>query len=262
MDDVGSGTGAGAGGASKSDVERLHELGYAQELKRGMSGVLELRRLVHDHLDPVGVPHAVRVRDVDRWPDQLDLRVAARRACMVTFVALAMGEVCSSYPTAGGLYYWSAKLAKRNAPAWSWFTGWFNMLGQVAVTAGIDFGFAAIFSGVPERGVRRRHHEDDPDRDLHRRVVLARPDEHVRRFGWSRSSTTSACGGTCRGARRDARSSVHRAGQAHELLVADFSWTDSRRPTVDGTAATGGFVNGTGFSSGRSDRRHRPRTSS
>ncbi|MEO6712109.1 MAG: amino acid permease, partial [Mycobacteriales bacterium] len=29
--------------------------------------------------------------------------------------------------------------------AWSWFTGWFNMLGQVAVTAGIDFG-AAFFT--------------------------------------------------------------------------------------------------------------------
>ena len=27
---------------------------------------------------------------------------------------------------------------------WSWFTGWFNFLGQVAVTAGIDFG-AAFF---------------------------------------------------------------------------------------------------------------------
>ncbi len=53
-----------------------------------------------------------------------------------------MAEVCSSYPTAGGLYYWSAKLAKRNAPAWSWMTGWFNLMGQVGITAGIDFGLA------------------------------------------------------------------------------------------------------------------------
>src|SRR5204862_3390272 len=63
----------------------------------------------------------------------------------VTLVALGMAEVASSYPTAGGLYYWSAKLAKTNGPAWSWFTGWFNLLGQVAVTAGIDFGLAAFF---------------------------------------------------------------------------------------------------------------------
>jgi amino acid permease (GABA permease) len=63
---------------------------------------------------------------------------------MTLFVGLAMAEVCSSFPTAGGLYYWSAKLARRNGAAWSWFTGWFNFLGQVAVTAGIDFG-AAFF---------------------------------------------------------------------------------------------------------------------
>jgi amino acid transporter len=61
---------------------------------------------------------------------------------MTLLVAMAMAEVCSSYPTAGGLYYWSAKLAPSNGPAWSWFTGWFNFLGQVAVTAGIDFGCA------------------------------------------------------------------------------------------------------------------------
>src|SRR5260370_20127019 len=63
---------------------------------------------------------------------------------MTLMVGLAMAEVCSSFPTAGGLYYWSAKLARKNAGAWSWFTGWFNFLGQVAVTAGIDFG-AAFF---------------------------------------------------------------------------------------------------------------------
>jgi amino acid transporter len=44
------------------------------------------------------------------------------------------------------LYNWAAKLAKNNAGAWSWFTGWFNLLGQVAVTAGIDYGFATFFT--------------------------------------------------------------------------------------------------------------------
>ena len=32
---------------------------------------------------------------------------------MTLIVGLAMAEVCSSYPTAGGLYYWSAKLAQQ-----------------------------------------------------------------------------------------------------------------------------------------------------
>ncbi|WP_245616904.1 amino acid permease [Amycolatopsis taiwanensis] len=62
----------------------------------------------------------------------------------VVLVGLGMAEVCSSYPTAGGLYYWAAKLAPSGGAAWSWFTGWFNLIGQVAVTAGIDFG-AALF---------------------------------------------------------------------------------------------------------------------
>jgi amino acid transporter len=64
----------------------------------------------------------------------------------VILVALGMAEVASSYPTAGGLYYWSAKLAGTNAAAWSWFTGWFNLIGQVAVTAGIDFGLALFIN--------------------------------------------------------------------------------------------------------------------
>jgi amino acid transporter len=63
---------------------------------------------------------------------------------MTLFVGLSLAAVCSSFPTAGGLYYWAAKVAPRNGAAWSWFTGWFNFLGQVAVTAGIDFG-AALF---------------------------------------------------------------------------------------------------------------------
>ena len=66
---------------------------------------------------------------------------------IVIMVALSMGEICSSFPTAGGLYYWAAKLAPGNsAPVWSWFTGWFNLLGQVAVTAGIAFGCAFSIS--------------------------------------------------------------------------------------------------------------------
>lgn len=49
------------------------------------------------------------------------------------FVGLSMAEICSSYPTSGGLYYWSAKLAGPQwAPFASWLTCWFNMVGQVS----------------------------------------------------------------------------------------------------------------------------------
>src|SRR5260370_8164128 len=64
----------------------------------------------------------------------------------VTLVGLSMAEVASTYPTAGGLYYWAAKLGGKNGAAWSWFTGWFNLLGQVAVTAAVPFSAAPLLS--------------------------------------------------------------------------------------------------------------------
>jgi len=127
--------------AHDSDVEALHRMGYAQELRRRMStfsnfavsftiisilsGCLTLFYFGMGN----GGPAVMTLG----WPFI---------GIMVTLVGLAMAEVCSSYPTAGGLYYWAAKLGGNNSAGWSWFTGWFNLLGQVGVTAGIDFGLA------------------------------------------------------------------------------------------------------------------------
>ncbi len=127
-----------------SDEETLHRLGYAQELMRRMSGFSNFAvsftiisilsgclTLYYFGMDEGG-PAVI----VWGWPIV---------GIMTLLVGLSMAEVCSSFPTAGGLYYWAAKLAKPGrGPVWSWFTGWFNFLGQVAVTAGIDFG-AAFF---------------------------------------------------------------------------------------------------------------------
>ncbi len=129
--------------AMSSDEETLHRLGYAQELRRRMSGfsnfavsftiisILSGCLTLYGYGMNTGGPAII----VWGWPIV---------GGMTLLVGLSMAEVCSSFPTAGGLYYWSAKLARKNGAAWSWFTGWFNFLGQVAVTAGIDFG-AAFF---------------------------------------------------------------------------------------------------------------------
>jgi amino acid permease (GABA permease) len=126
-----------------SDEETLHRMGYAQELMRRMSGfsnfavsftiisILSGCLTLYYFGMEEGGPAII----VWGWPIV---------GIMTLLVGLSMSEVCSSYPTAGGLYYWAAKLARRNGAAWSWFTGWFNFLGQVAITAGIDFG-AALF---------------------------------------------------------------------------------------------------------------------
>ena len=64
---------------------------------------------------------------------------------MSTIVALAMAEIASTYPTAGGLYYWASKLG---SPGWGWFTGWFNLIGQIAVTAAIGMGLAIFATAL------------------------------------------------------------------------------------------------------------------
>ncbi len=131
----------------RSDEETLHQLGYAQELRRRMSGfsnfavsftiisILSGCLTLYGYGMGTGGPAII----VWGWPIV---------GVMTLFVGLSMAEVCSSFPTAGGLYYWSAKLARKNGPAWSWFTGWFNFLGQVAVTAGIDFGAAFFLNAL------------------------------------------------------------------------------------------------------------------
>ncbi|OZJ04958.1 hypothetical protein BZG36_01751 [Bifiguratus adelaidae] len=74
-------------------------------------------------------------------------------AFFTTIVGLAMAEICSSYPTSGGLYFWSASLAtERWKPFASWMTGWFNLIGQFAVTAGIDFGLALMLAATVSIG--------------------------------------------------------------------------------------------------------------
>ena len=127
--------------APSADVDTLHRLGYAQELRRRMSGfsnfavsftiisILSGCLTLYGYGMNTGGPIIMNIG----WP---------LVGVLVLMVGLAMAEVTSSYPTAGGLYYFAAKLGGKNGPAWSWFTGWFNLLGQVGITAGIDFGLA------------------------------------------------------------------------------------------------------------------------
>jgi amino acid transporter len=60
-----------------------------------------------------------------------------------------MAEIASTYPTAGGLYYWATRLG---GVGWGWLTAWMNMLGQLTITAGIDIAVAIYFVGLISRG--------------------------------------------------------------------------------------------------------------
>src|SRR3954464_14783781 len=96
-----------------SDTSRLHQLGYAQELRRNMSGFsnfavsFTIISILSGCLTlyGFGMNTGGPVMIVWGWPIV---------GILTLFVGLAMAEVCSSYPTAGGLYYWAARLAPHN----------------------------------------------------------------------------------------------------------------------------------------------------
>ncbi|KAJ4404688.1 hypothetical protein N0V82_010450 [Gnomoniopsis sp. IMI 355080] len=62
-----------------------------------------------------------------------------------TAIAASLAEICSVYPTAGGVYYWSALLSSPEwAPIASWITGWLTLVGNWTVTLSINFGGAQL----------------------------------------------------------------------------------------------------------------------
>ena len=123
---------------TSEDEQTLHRLGYAQELFRAMGGFrnfaisFTIISILAGCLTSytIGFEHGGPVAVVWGW-----LLVGL----MATLIALGMAEIASAYPTAGGLYYWASKLG---GPGWGWATGWFNLIGQIAVTASIGYGLA------------------------------------------------------------------------------------------------------------------------
>ena len=124
----------------KQDVHDLHRLGYAQELFRTMGGfsnfaisfsiisILTGAVILFDYGLAWGGPAASTIG----WP---------LVSLFTLLIAASMAEIASAYPTAGGLYYWSSRLKGKN---WGWWTAWFNLAGQIAIVAGIDFAAAAF----------------------------------------------------------------------------------------------------------------------
>jgi amino acid transporter len=119
-----------------ADERRLAGLGYKQELRRGMGAfsnyALSLSIICilaggvtsfHQGLSSVGGA-AFGLG----WP----------LVCLFSLaVAATMGQVASSFPTAGGLYHWASILGGKG---WGWTTAWLNLLGMIAAIAAINLG--------------------------------------------------------------------------------------------------------------------------
>ncbi len=126
------------------DEKLLHKLGYAQELFRAMGGFQNFA--ISFTIISILAGCLTSYYIAFQWGGPVAVSWGwLLVGTMSTIVALAMAEIASAYPTAGGLYYWASKLG---SPAWGWFTGWFNLVGQIAVTAAIGYGLAIFATAL------------------------------------------------------------------------------------------------------------------
>jgi amino acid transporter len=126
------------------DVADLHKLGYAQELFRSMGGfsnfaisfsiisILTGAVILYDYGLAWGGTAAVLIG----WP---------LVTVFVLLISASMSEIASAYPTAGGLYYWASRMRGRH---WGWWTAWFNLIGQFAIVAGINWAAANFLNAT------------------------------------------------------------------------------------------------------------------
>ena len=130
------------------DVRELSALGYAQELFRTIGGfsnfaisfsiisILTGAVTLYEHGLTMGGPAEMAFG----WPLVSVFTLA---------VALSLAELASSLPTSGAMYHWARRLG---GDGWGWFTAWFNIIGQLATLAGIDYGCALFVTplvGLP-----------------------------------------------------------------------------------------------------------------
>ncbi len=131
------------------DKQVLHKMGYAQELSRRMSGFSNFAISFSIICILAG--------GITAFPFALSSTGGGGVAIgwlvggiFALIVSVAMGQIASSYPTAGGLYHWSSILGGR---AWGWVTAWFNVLGLVFVISSVDAGVFQLFRDLVLGGV-------------------------------------------------------------------------------------------------------------
>ncbi|KAF1961459.1 amino acid permease-like protein [Byssothecium circinans] len=127
----------------------LAKMGYASELPRNLSmlSVLGLSFAI------MAVPFGLSTTMYITLTDGQSVTIIWGWV-LVSLISLAiaasLAEICAVYPTAGGVYYWSAMLSTpKYAPVASWVTGWLTLVGNWTVTLSINFsGGQLILSAI------------------------------------------------------------------------------------------------------------------
>ena len=128
----------------KEDMNILHGMGYAQELSRSMSKFsnFAISFSIICILSGGINSFAQAISSVGGAGAGFGWIVG----CLLSgMFALAMAQIASAFPTAGGLYHWASILGNR---FWGWLTAWLNLLGLVTVLGAINIGTAYFFAGT------------------------------------------------------------------------------------------------------------------
>jgi amino acid transporter len=126
------------------DVKVLHGMGYAQELSRSMSKFsnFAISFSIICILSGGINSFAQAISSVGGAGAGIGWIVG----CLLSgMFALAMAQIASAFPTAGGLYHWASILGNR---FWGWLTAWLNLLGLITVLGAINIGTAYFFAGT------------------------------------------------------------------------------------------------------------------
>ncbi len=117
-----------------SDAERLRELGYEQELRRGLRGVDNVA-MGFAAISPVVALYGVVVVGMvvagGAWLWMLPVALAGQ--CLLLAV---YSELASEFPVANGSYQWSRRLV---GPAYGWLNGWVVLCAYAAANTTIAY---------------------------------------------------------------------------------------------------------------------------
>jgi amino acid transporter len=128
----------------RHDIHTLHAMGYAQELERRMSAFSNFA--VSFSIICILSGGINSLAQATAGAGGASIGIGWPLGCLISGVfALAMGQIASAYPTAGGLYHWSSILGNRFT---GWLTAWLNLLGLVTVLGAINVGTWGFFSGA------------------------------------------------------------------------------------------------------------------
>ena len=128
------------------DHERLHALGYRQELSRVLS-LFDNFSVAFSYLSPMVGIYSIFVIGLGAGGPRYIWTIPVV-VLFMTLVALVFGELASEYPLSGALYQYG----KFNiGPRFGWFVGWIYGFALLATVASVDSGIVGYVAALSNK---------------------------------------------------------------------------------------------------------------